>query len=256
MNSYRLSGKKSDWDLLFLGVQKCCGACVKKNLRGVYREDVEELTVDATCMVMRRLERTQDTPKNWANFCYPYALKVLYGAETRKQDVEMNSVVDEETMGSLLRKFKRTQEHKIKKVERLSPMGNGKPLRFDADMYGNPYGSVAVCWFIFNKRTSAEIERVNNLWLEIKKDPTRYIDFEYGDEFFIEKTLKLFGLPFTRKLDNRLCWIKDKYGAFVCPCVNGVAMPNREDFFLSITYRNGEIKQIGKIPRMQKGGKK
>jgi hypothetical protein len=31
-----------------------------------------------------------------------------------------------------------------------------------------------------------------------------------------------------------------------------VAMPNREDFFLSITYRNGVIEEIGKIPREER----
>lgn len=130
-------------------------------------------------------------------------------------------------------------------TDRNAILGNGRPLLFPVNMYGNVYGSVAVCWFIFNWSRKKTVERVIELWHKIEKAPNDYIDFEFGDEFFVEKCLNLFNLPVKRKLNNRLAFCKDKWGALCCPIFSGVVMPNREDFFMPISYRNGEIKPVG-----------
>lgn len=78
--SYRSTGGKEYRDQVFFCVQEACYAVAKKLLGKVRCKDFSDKVLDATCVVMARLDRNGpgDTPRKLTTFCYMYVLKAFY----------------------------------------------------------------------------------------------------------------------------------------------------------------------------------
>lgn len=55
--NYKQTGKKEYWDEMFIRVQNACNAKLATQLKGIYREDFEELVLDATITLMNQLKK-------------------------------------------------------------------------------------------------------------------------------------------------------------------------------------------------------
>lgn len=78
--SFRSTGEQQYRDQVFFYVREACYAVAKKILGPVRCTDFSDKVLDATCVVMARLDRNGpgDTPRKLTTFCYVYVLKAFY----------------------------------------------------------------------------------------------------------------------------------------------------------------------------------
>lgn len=86
------------WDGVTNAVKACIGA-----LQARYRcqyQDYDEKVLDGTILIMAKLLKMEDTPKNIVNMCYLPMLGVCCGPKARKQEWENSMLsIDVETNG-------------------------------------------------------------------------------------------------------------------------------------------------------------
>lgn len=81
---------KKYWDELFLRVQNACKAVLSKKLKGIFREDFDEVVLDATCTVMKQLKNRSDKKEvdiaSLINYVFKPAYFTLYNPKRAFQD--------------------------------------------------------------------------------------------------------------------------------------------------------------------------
>ena len=105
-NEWKAKGKPLGNDPLYVkiwdGVQNSVKACIGA-LQSRYRcqyQDYDEKVLDGTILIMAKLLKMEDTPKNIINMCYLPVLGVCCGPKARKQEWENNMLsTDVETNG-------------------------------------------------------------------------------------------------------------------------------------------------------------
>lgn len=90
---WRLYNETKDvkyWNELFFRVQNACNAVLSKKLKGIFREDFEEIVLDATCVVMRQLQNRSDKNQleiaSLINYVFKPAYFTLYNNKRAFQD--------------------------------------------------------------------------------------------------------------------------------------------------------------------------
>ena len=105
-DEWKAKGKPQGNDPLYLkiwdGVTNAVKACIGA-LQARYHcqyQDYDEKVLDGTILIMTKLLKMEDTPKNIINMCYLPVLGVCCGPKARKQEWENNMLsTDVETNG-------------------------------------------------------------------------------------------------------------------------------------------------------------
>ena len=116
-----------------------------------------------------------------------------------------------------------------------------RKLMFDPELYNNMWGSVAICAYILSPDKEKTPFEINKIWHKMKKNP-KLVDFGLDDPDFIEKTLKLFGMPKPEQFP--IAMVQSKFNVLFMPYVDGQLLPLREDGIYPITASKGKIYPI------------
>lgn len=77
LHNYRLYNKKSDWDIMFICVQKACENIAKSKAYGIHIQDLEGKALDAACKIMNKIKDGVD-PEKLSSYCYLWVLGEIY----------------------------------------------------------------------------------------------------------------------------------------------------------------------------------
>ena len=90
-DEYLRTGSKLAWDKMWFQMNKAIGAALKKRLTGIKRNDVDELTMDATIQVMNRYKKPNGYKVQNLLCCAHWAaLGVLCNEKQKRIDQELS----------------------------------------------------------------------------------------------------------------------------------------------------------------------
>ena len=118
-------------------------------------------------------------------------------------------------------------------------------LTFPASMYTNCFGSIAICAYIFTEdKENYPLQEVKKLWHKIEKNPSKYIDWSFDDEKFIDKTLNMFKLK--KPAVWQICCCISNFNALFLPFdkEHNIALPLREDGIPPASLKHGKVYPI------------
>ena len=81
--NYRLYNKKSDWDIMFLCVQKACENIAKSKAYGIHIQDLEGKALDAACKIMNKIKDGVN-PDKLSSYCYLWVIGEIWSAKHRR----------------------------------------------------------------------------------------------------------------------------------------------------------------------------
>lgn len=77
LHNYRLYCRKSDWDQMFLCVQKACENIAKSKAYGIKIYDLEGKALDAACKIMDKIKDGVN-PDKLSSYCYLWTIGELW----------------------------------------------------------------------------------------------------------------------------------------------------------------------------------
>ena len=83
LHNYRLYNKKSDWDIMFLCVQKACENIAKSKAYGINIQDLEGKALDATCKIMNKIKDGVN-PNKLSSYCYLWTIGEVWSVKHRR----------------------------------------------------------------------------------------------------------------------------------------------------------------------------
>lgn len=90
-DKYNETKDKECWDKMFFMVHRAINASIKQKLKGVRRNDVDDLTMDATIKVMSRYQKPQGyNITNLLCAAHFAALDILYNKKQQQVDRELS----------------------------------------------------------------------------------------------------------------------------------------------------------------------
>lgn len=87
MKEWDSTNSKDAWDRMWLRVYECCKAIAIKKAPG--KPLLEERAMDATILVMDRIERLGNHPARLSSYCYWPVIASIQGPKARKEDLEL-----------------------------------------------------------------------------------------------------------------------------------------------------------------------